>query len=115
MNKYRFKELYAAVITRWPNSIEVKEKVFFDNGGVRIPNLISVHDKISYAMEDDFPEDAEENDEYADWCGFIDWSVFTMLHRLAKENDVVYPHALDEEDVLNLCLEYEDAQETWVA
>jgi hypothetical protein len=79
MNK-KFDELFDEAISFWPRSLSVKEKIFHDNGGVTIPDLITVHDAIEERT-------CAQSNNYM--LRQMDWAIYTLVHELLKCQDSI--------------------------
>jgi hypothetical protein len=81
-----FDVLFEMVVSLWPASIDVSSKKFHDNGGVTIPELSTLHDRVYediYAIKDN------------EWLLKMDWAIYTVLHGSAKTQDKIFPRNID--------------------
>ena len=86
MKTSKTKSLFELVISYWPDSVLVKDKILFDNGGARIPELIRIHDEIEAKI-------LSGEDDYL--LRQMDWAIFTVLHSMAKTTDELIISQLD--------------------
>lgn len=103
MNRETFHRIYSEIISLWPETLDVRDRHSFDNGGMRVDNLVAAHDEI-----DNFLENQKE---YSDWYRLVDWTIYQLRHTKIKESDLgtINPRDLiAEDDVLSKCLENED-------
>lgn len=102
MDRKKFDEVYDLLINLWPEEIDVSEKLFHDNGGVTINNLVFVHDNIEKELIK-----VDGYDEYL--YEHVDWAIFRLLHSLAKHSKIVYPQDIEKDEVFRLYEENEKA------
>lgn len=113
MNRTVFHEIYKDVLLLWPKIIDITDKHIFTNGGMNAKQLIAAHDAIENSIEEKVQN---KKQEIIDWYRLIDWSIYQKLHSITKMSDsnVIQPHALvNEEDILQLCLENEEFLPDW--
>ena len=102
LNKTEFISVYDILINLWPETIDVREKIFQDNGGASIPNLISVKDDIESKLESVSGYDEHLHDH-------INWAIFKLLHQLAKQSNFIHPRDIDKDEVFKIFNENEKA------
>jgi hypothetical protein len=100
LSETQFRKIVPQVILLWPDEINVEEKIFYDNGGVRFPNLVKIHDEIEKNILN--IKSKKEMRHMHD----VDWSLFTVIHEKAKNKDVVRIKNIDINEVLNAYLAY---------
>jgi hypothetical protein len=89
MSTDEFNKIYDQAISFWPDSILIKSRVFYENGGVDILELNTIHDYVEKKILE------TQNDSLR----FMDWAIFTQLHEIAKYLDVIRPCELNRETV----------------
>lgn len=96
LSREDFEKYVDIVIGRWPDMVEVDEKELFYTGGARIPALVAVKDKI-----EDSDWGIETSDETDRILYSINWSVYTILHEIARRSLVVRPRDIDRNFLLH--------------
>lgn len=84
--KNNIRKLFQRAIVYWPKEFNVEEKKLHENGGATIPNLTKVHDTV----EDEMLSANEDNDLMQ-----MDWAIYTVLHQLARNVDLIRPIEVD--------------------
>ena len=81
-----FDDLFKQVISLWPDSLIVSEKIMHKNGGATIPAFATTHEEIENTL---FAIDDNE------MLLKMDWAVFTVLHQIARAQDEIFPNNID--------------------
>lgn len=100
-----FDESFEKVISLWPETLLVSDKVHHKNGGASIPKLTFVHDEIQNNIEG-----FDGNEMLIQ----MDWAIYTVLHQAARNQDEISPKNIDREKVRTIFernLGWDDAKE----
>jgi hypothetical protein len=88
--KNTFEKLFSEVISLWPDSVVILDKILHKNGGASIPMLTAIHDEIQEKITSD-------NDDPL--LLHMDFAVYTVLHQAARARTEICPKNIDIEMV----------------
>ena len=86
-------EIFQVAISLWPSEIDTTDKIIHENGGASIPYLTDVHNAVEEKV-------LGYEDNY--FLRQMDWAIYTILHKAARELDLVCPNKINREDVFKV-------------